>query len=438
MDFDKWLPVQLQFFTLIPSAASCYFAVKNQMRYTWSKTAAFCLATLLPYSFLAAWITAALQIDANLLLLPSLLLFFFLYRRTITTDLPRALAVYVGICAVQSFPVQFSYALDACLHPLSGANDVSAYAAAFHLGLSCLVAAAFAYPACHKFSWTVDHLDTPKIWYSTVILSALFLFFNILAVPNSYSTLHAGRMLYLFPLIQGCALVLLISIYLLFYQSAIVMLEHARLKEHSQLLEMQSHQYQTLKEHMRQTAALRHDFRHSVRLLSSLAAKGDLDNIQKYLSEYETTLAENTPADYCANAALNALFGYYHELAVFARIDTDWRTPLPEPLTASELDLAALFGNLMENAIAGCLTVPKEKRYFCLTTEIRHENSLYIVSTNSFDGKIRKGKGGYHSTKHSGRGTGLASIAAITEKYGGSAQISNNDQEFFVDVVLKL
>ena len=125
-------------------------------------------------------------------------------------------------------------------------------------------------------------------------------------------------------------------------------------------------------------------------------------------------------------------------MAVSAGINTDWNISLPEPLTVSELDMAALFGNLMENAIAACISVPKEKRYFSLTSEIRHGNSLYIVSTNSFDGSVRKAKDGYHSTKHSGTGTGLVSITAIAEKYGGSAHASNNEQEFFVDVILKL
>ncbi|MCM1144452.1 MAG: ATP-binding protein, partial [Lachnoclostridium sp.] len=116
----------------------------------------------------------------------------------------------------------------------------------------------------------------------------------------------------------------------------------------------------------------------------------------------------------------------------------DWRIELPEPLPVTELDMVSLFGNLMENAIDGCRTRAEGTRYFCLTTEIRHGNSLYIVSTNSFDGKTRKGKDGYHSTKHSGKGTGLISIAATAEKYGGSVQVSDNGSEFYVDVMLKL
>jgi len=242
----------------------------------------------------------------------------------------------------------------------------------------------------------------------------------------------------LFLLLEGCLFAILTAIYVLFYLGTTVILEHAELKEHTGLLEMQSRQYRTLQEHMRQTAQLRHDFRHSVRLLTSLAEKNDINSIRTHLAGYEARLAKNTPVNYCANAALNALFGYYYEMAVSAGINTDWHIELPEPLPATELDMVSLFGNLMENAINGCLTVSEGRRYFCLTIQIHHGNRLYIVSTNSFDGKVRKEKDGYHSTKHSGNGIGLTAIAATAKKYGGLAQASNSNTEFFVDVVMKL
>lgn len=438
MDMTKWLSALPQFLVLLPSAASCYYTMKNQMKYTMLKTAALCMAVLLPYALFCSALSALLEIDVNMILLPSLILFFFLYRYTVTASLPKCLAVYVGVCAVQTFPAQFAYAFDAYLHPSSGASDFSLEASLFHLGLSCLVAAAFAWPACGLFFQVVDSLDIPKIWYFTILLSSVFLIFNVLAVPQSYRTLHTGRMFFLFLLLEGCMFAILTAIYVLFYRGTSIILEHAELKEHTHLLEMQSRQYRTLQEHMRQTAGLRHDFRHSVYLLSSLAEKDDIDSIRAHLAGYEARLAENTPVNYCANAALNALFGYYCEMAVSAGIDTDWHIELPEPLPATELDMVSLFGNLMENAIDGCRTVPKDRRYFCLTTEIRHGSSLYIVSTNSFDGRVQKGKDGYHSTKHSGNGIGLTAITAAAEKYNGSARATNSDTEFFVDVVLKM
>ena len=438
MDMTKWLSALPQFLVLLPSAASCYYTMKNQMKYTMLKTAALCTAVLLPYALFCSALSALLEIDVNMILLPSLILFFFPYRCTVTASLPKCLAVYVGVCAVQTFPAQFAYAFDAFLHPASGAANFSMEAAFFRLGLSCLVAAAFAWPACGLFFQVVDSLDIPKIWYFTILLSSVFLIFNVLAVPQSYRTLHTGRMFFLFLLLEGCMFAILTAIYVLFYRGTSIILEHAELKEHTHLLEMQSRQYRTLQEHMRQTAGLRHDFRHSVYLLSSLAEKDDIDSIRAHLAGYEARLVENTPVNYCANAALNALFGYYCEMAVSAGIDTDWHIELPEPLPATELDMVSLFGNLMENAIDGCRTVPKDRRYFCLTTEIRHGSSLYIVSTNSFDGRVQKGKDGYHSTKHSGNGIGLTAITAAAEKYNGSARATNSDTEFFVDVVLKM
>ena len=408
------------------------------MKHSLFKTAALLMAVLLPYAFLCSCLCALLRIDVNIILLPSLILFFFLYRYTVTTSLPKCLAVYVGVCAVQTFPAQFAYSFDAFRHPMSGAADFSVEAAFFQLGLSCLIATAFAWPACRLFFRIIDCLDIPKIWYSTTILSSIFLFFNVLAVPQSYKTLHTGRMFYLFLLLEGCLFAILTAIYLLFYRGTTVILEHAELKEHAHLLEMQSRQYRILQEHMRKTSKLRHDFRHSVHLLSSLAKEGDIGSIQAHLAEYEVSLSENTPVNFCTNAALNALFGYYYEMAVSAGIDTNWHIKLPEPLPATELDMVSLFGNLMENAIDGCLTMPEGKRYFCLTTEIRHGNRLYIVSTNSFDGRVRKEKDGYRSTKHGGNGIGLTAIAAAAEKYNGSAQASNSGTEFFVDVMLKI
>ena len=438
MDMERLVSSLLQFLVLLPAAASCYYTTRNQMRYTLPKTALICLVVIFPYSILAALLCATLSIDANLVFLPSLVALFFVFRYTVTASLPKCLAIYVGVCAVQTFPAQFAYAFDAFLHPASGAADLSVEAAFFHFGLSCLIAAAFAWPACQHFFRMVDCLDIPKIWYAAVLLSSVFLIFNIISIPQSYKTLYAGRMFFLFLLLEGCLLAVLTSIYVLFYLGTNVILEHAELKEHTHLLEMQSRQYRALQEHMRQTAQLRHDFRHSVHLLTSLAEKGDIDSIRAHLAGYETHFAENTPVNYCANAALNALFGYYLEMAVSAGIDTDWHIELPEPLPATELDMVSLFGNLMENAIDGCRTVTDGRRYFCLTTQIRHGNSLYIVSTNSFNGRVRKDKDGYRSTKHSGNGIGLAAIAAAAEKYGGSAQASNSDTEFFVDVMLKL
>lgn len=253
----------------------------------------------------------------------------------------KSLAVYVGVCAIQTFPSHFASIADAYLN--SETNGFTLRASFIHLILSCLLTAVFIYPARNHFSKAVDEPGMSKIWYSTVVLSSIFLIFNILAIPDSYSIIRDIKPLYLFPALEICAFALLVTIYVLFYRGAVIIIEHAQLERRSQLLEMQAHQFRELQEYMRQTQRL----------------------------------TESVSVNYCSNAALNALFSYYHEIADSMYIKTDWKIELPEPLTVSELDMAALFGNLMENA-----------------------------------------------------------IAAIAEKYNGTAQVSNSENEFFVDIFL--
>lgn len=438
MDMSKFLSALIQMLILLPGTASCYLTVQNRMRYSKLKTAAMCMAVILPFSVISAVLHTMLSVNVNAVLLPSLVLFFFLFRRTVNLDFSCTLAIYVGVCAIETFPAQFAYAFDAVIHPESGAFNLSIEAALFQFGISVLMLAAFTYPATHHFHLTVDNLNIPKLWYSTVALSSVFLIFNVIAVPQSYSTLHTGRMIWIFPIFEAGALTVLTAFYTFFYRGAAVILEHAKLTERTRLLEMQARQYHSLQEHMRQTARLRHDFRHSVRLLSSLAEKGDIDSIRTHLAEYDISLTENAPANYCANAALNALFGYYQEMAVSVGIHTDWQIELPEPLSFAEPDMAALFGNIMENAIAGCKTLRSDSRYFCLTTEIRNGNRLYVVSTNNFDGIVKMKDGQYLSTKRNGSCIGMDSMKIIAEKYHGIAKFSHSANEFYTDIALCL
>lgn len=435
----RWLAAWLQFLMVMPSAVSCYLPMRNQLRGSPAATVRLCAAVLLPYSLLAAWLMVLLHLDSpEAVLIPSLVPLFFLYQRTLRCDVSKSLAVFVGVFAMQTFPAQFARSLDSLLNPQIVVATLSVPAASFQLGLSVLLAAAFAWPELRWFRRMVDELNLPRVWYATTGISALFLAGNLLAVPRFYSTLRVARLPYLFPALEGFALVVLSVIYLLFSYGTSIILENTRLREENRLLELQGRQYRLVQKYVQRTSRLRHDFRHTVRLLATLAESGDLSGLRAHLAQYVSRLADDLPRSYCANPALNALFAYYHAEAAAADIETDWQIELPDSLPLSEVDLAALFGNLMENAIHGCRTVAAADRYFSLISEVRHGMQLYIVSTNSFDGATVEQESGFASTKQCGSGIGLASIDAIARKYNGFMRAQADGPEFCVDVQLRI
>ena len=102
------------------------------------------------------------------------------------------------------------------------------------------------------------------------------------------------------------------------------------------------------------------------------------------------------------------------------------------------MDLCGIVGNILENAITACQKMPEGQRWIQLTALTKNDSKLFIVATNSFDGKVRMKDGQFLSTKRSGQGIGLASILSTAERCGGSAQFSCQGQEFYSDIALPL
>lgn len=77
MTILNWLQQAVQFLVLIPSAMLCYLPMHRQLRFSPGKTTLLAAGTLLVYIP-----AAALGLDCNIILLPSLLLFSVGYRLT--------------------------------------------------------------------------------------------------------------------------------------------------------------------------------------------------------------------------------------------------------------------------------------------------------------------------------------------------------------------
>ena len=143
---------------------------------------------------------------------------------------------------------------------------------------------------------------------------------------------------------------------------------------------------------------------------------------------------------YCENGILNAVLNNIADSCENAEITFDLDVDIPEMGEHQSVDVATFLQNLGENAILGCETVPPRERRFALSVKAVHGDELFIVSTNTFDGKVLKEDHYYYSTRleESGSGLGIPSMRSITSKYGGTLEVSNTHSEFLINARMKL
>jgi len=114
------------------------------------------------------------------------------------------------------------------------------------------------------------------------------------------------------------------------------------------------------------------------------------------------------------------------------------KATVPAQLRISEIDLCAIIGNLLDNAMEACLKQPEEERFIRVYIGILKQQ-LYISITNSVGGEVKKQGKTYLSTKDSyTHGFGLMRVDRIARKYDGYVNRQNEPGVFATEVMLPL
>ena len=198
-------------------------------------------------------------------------------------------------------------------------------------------------------------------------------------------------------------------------------------------------QYKQLSRAMEETRRLRHDLRHHLNTLSALNAQGNQEEIGSYLKRYGTVYDQLEKQLFSGDPVVDSVLEYYLTQARGDGVAVEHRISL-EGLTGVEaMDMTVLLGNCLENALEALRELPRERRR--LSIEMLRSGAALLVRIKNSCGET--GSGGFarweafSSRKEEGRkGLGLRSVAAIAEKYGGSAQFRYGDGEFIARVVL--
>ncbi len=281
-----------------------------------------------------------------------------------------------------------------------------------------------------KLSWILENFHNTATWYFVWTIPSTILICNIFMFPGTPSIMLKYKLFRVYLVITGTLLFLFIAYQLFFYQIARASAEKYEKEKLTQLFEVQNHQYGALKNYIEKTHRMQHDLKHILRTMQTLSDLSQYEELRRFISEYEQNSRHifSSPPCFCEHATLNALLGYYEQMAKENNIITNWKIDIPLDYPISDVDINMIFGNLLDNAIKACAFLPAQERYIHLTADRNTQDSLYIVMVNGMD-----------TPKHSfAKGIGLTSITAIAKKYDGVAQFFTQDNTFHSNVMLQI
>ena len=149
-------------------------------------------------------------------------------------------------------------------------------------------------------------------------------------------------------------------------------LERKNIEYQNQLLARQVEEVQNIYLTMR---GWRHDYHNHLQSMKAYVEMGQYDKLQEYLGLLENDLDQVNQLCDSGNVNLDAILNSKISLAEKNGIRVDYKAACPANLTVSDIDLCALIGNLIDNAVEACegLADPYIRLYIGVL-----KNQLYI------------------------------------------------------------
>jgi len=189
-------------------------------------------------------------------------------------------------------------------------------------------------------------------------------------------------------------------------------------------------------EALEQTKAIRHDMKAHLSAISGLAAEGKSGEIANYVGSLLGGLDADRAYSHTGNPAFDSVVNYKLRNAERDGVKPVIRLRVPPDLNVAPSDLAAILGNLLDNALEALANV--KDRTIRLDAEYAN-GVLVIITRNAFDGAIGYSGGNpFPVTRKPGgdHGHGLRNIQRAAEKYDGLVKMEHGGNVFSVSVML--
>lgn len=201
----------------------------------------------------------------------------------------------------------------------------------------------------------------------------------------------------------------------------------------SELIEKQVREIQNM---YRQVRGWRHDYRNHINNMKIQLSEGNYDKLSDYLNELADDLDTVDTVIKTGNVMADAILNSKLNVAEKMNIKLNVKVNVPDKLPMSDVELCSMLGNILDNAVEACGTLPEEERFMRVYIG-KLKGQLYLSVQNSA-GKVRKSKNTYLSTKDGEHGYGLFRIDRVAKKYGGYVNRQNEEGVFATEILVPL
>jgi len=213
-----------------------------------------------------------------------------------------------------------------------------------------------------------------------------------------------------------------------------------KLELHAQERKYYLSQCQMMQESVEQTKSARHDMVNHFAVLKGLAEEIKADKIVEYLDRLLDDAGKVKTYSDTGNVAFDSIINFKFRNAKRDNIKPNIRLRIPPMLNVETSDVAAILGNLLDNALDAVARV--EEKTIRLDIDYSRE-ALFILIENAFDGVVEYAQEGGErekrlvTRKSSGdHGHGFRNIRRALEKYDGYMGIAIEGNAFSVTVLL--
>ncbi len=270
---------------------------------------------------------------------------------------------------------------------------------------------------------------SPKLWglLGGLTLAPLFstLSFTIWNAKNfDYDVyqLIVQRIAYtILPFTALSALTLLVAM--------VVLSRHEDMEQRQKLAEMREAYYQSLRREHIGVRTLRHDLHNHIAAAQVLLKNGKIEGAQQYLEKLSCSPKLMDGKRYCQNDIANAVISSKVSLMEENEIQADIKVSLPDKLTLSDVELCALLGNALDNAIEAAKKAEKK----CITLRARADKGMLMLRLENTLEQIPKLENGNFITSKrdaASHGYGFAGMQEIAQRYGGVCEAEYTQTNF--------